>query len=133
MLIIVKLLHTFIWALLAGCILALPALAVSRRFRWAAIISAAVLLECAILAMNGGRCPLTDWAARYTVDRSPSFDIYLPNWLAQHNKFIFGILFVIGEVAVVACWLRQKSLISRQTLSRTTDGDGGTEYDHAGA
>ena len=73
------LLHTVIWVLLAGCILALPVLAAFRRLRLAAIITVVVLLECGVLALNGGRCPLTDWAARYTADRASNFDIYLPN------------------------------------------------------
>lgn len=112
MLIAIKLLHTVIWALLTGCILALPALAILRRFRWAAITSVFVLLECAVLAINGGRCPLTGLAARYTVDRASNFDIYLPNWLAEHNKFIFGTLFVVNELIVLWCWRKRARLSS---------------------
>jgi hypothetical protein len=111
MLTVIKLLHTVIWALLAGCILALPVLAVLRRFRWAAIITVVVLLECGVLAINGGRCPLTDLAARYTVDRGSNFDIYLPNWLAEHNKVVFGMLFVAGELVVVGYWLRERLVL----------------------
>ena len=101
----IKLLHTVIWALLAGSIVALPVAGVLRRFRWAATITVVILLECGVLAANGGRCPLTDLAAKYTADRRPNFDIYLPSWLAEHNKVIFGTLFVVGEGVVVACWL----------------------------
>jgi len=36
---------------------------VLRRFRGAAILSVIVLLEYGLLAVNGGRCPLTDIAA----------------------------------------------------------------------
>ena len=104
MLTAIKLLHTAIWAFLAGSILALPVLGVLQRFRWAAILTIVVLLECCILAINGGRCPLTDLAARYTVDRASNFDIYLPNWLAKHNKVIFGSLFVFGELVLLWCW-----------------------------
>jgi hypothetical protein len=32
--------------------------------------------------------------ARYTDDRHYNFDIYLPEWLAKHNKSIFGALYV---------------------------------------
>lgn len=116
MLIGIKLLHTLIWALLAGCILALPVLAILGRFRWAAIIAVVVLLECAILAVNTGRCPLTDVAARYTLDRGSNFDIYLPNWLAAHNKVIFGLLFVAGELVVVGCWLRNRLEAQRRSF-----------------
>jgi len=100
----IKLLHTAIWAFLAASILALPIAGVLRRFRLSVILSAIVLVECGVLAVNGGRCPLTDVAARYTLDRGPNFDIYLPNWLARYNKVIFGSLFVFGELVVVWCW-----------------------------
>jgi len=116
----IKLLHTVIWAFLAGCILALPVLAVLSRFRWATIISIVVLLECAVLAINGERCPLTDLAGKYTADRASNFDIYLPNWLAEHNKLIFGLLLVVGEFAVVACWLRQRFATSVQAANRAS-------------
>jgi hypothetical protein len=108
MLVAIRLLHTLIWAVLAGFILALPVLGVSRRFRWAAILSAIIWIECAIIVLNDGRCPLTHWAARFTADRTPNFDIYLPVWLAQHNKAIFGWLFIVGEFVVAAAWLRHK-------------------------
>lgn len=68
MLNVIKLLHTVIWAFLAGSIVALPVAGVLRRFRWAAIITVVVLLESGLLAINGGRCPLTDLAARYTAE-----------------------------------------------------------------
>ncbi len=82
----------------------LPLLAVSRGFRCAAILSAIVLLECVVLAANGGRYPLTDLAARHTLDRAANFDIYLPNWLARYNKAIFGTLFVLSELIIVWRW-----------------------------
>ena len=45
---------------------------------------------------------MTDLAAKYTADRSPNFDIYMPNWLARHNKAIFGALFLVNEVIFLA-------------------------------
>jgi hypothetical protein len=65
MLTAIKLLHTLIWALPAASILALPVLAMLHRFRWAAIVSGIVLLECGVLALNGGRCPLTDFLMQF--------------------------------------------------------------------
>ncbi len=65
-----------------------------------------------MLAVNGGRCPLSDLSARFTVDRAPSFDIYLPNWLAERNKVIFGVLFIAGELVVFGCWLRERHTAS---------------------
>ena len=108
MLTAIKLFHTLIWAILAGSIVVLPLAGVLRRFRWAAILTGLVLLECGVLAVNGGRCPLSDLAARFTDNNADNFDIYLPNWLARHNKVIFGVLFVAGELVVLGCWLRER-------------------------
>ena len=101
MLIAIKLLHTIIWALMAGCVIAIPIVSFRGRFKWALILTAVILIECGILALNHGRCPLTDAAARYTSARADNFDIYLPEWLARHNKVIFGTLFVMGEAVVL--------------------------------
>jgi hypothetical protein len=49
MLTAIKLLHTVIWAFLAASIVALPVIGVLRRFRWAAILTGLVLLECGVL------------------------------------------------------------------------------------
>jgi hypothetical protein len=85
---------------------ALPVAGMLRRLRWAAALSLVILLECGVLAVNGGRCPLSDLAARYTDERASNFDIYLPNWLASHNKAIFGMLFVVNELIVLWCHSR---------------------------
>jgi len=50
------------------------------------------MVEVIILAVNRWRCPLIAVAARYTDDRRENFDIYLPLWLAMHNKTVFGAL-----------------------------------------
>ena len=101
----IKLLHTAIWAVMAGSILALPAVALMDQLDWAAALSGVVLFECAVLALNKGQCPLTAVAARYTEERADNFDIYLPKWLARHNKAIFGTLFIGAELVVLWRWL----------------------------
>lgn len=80
-------------------------------FAWVGRLGSALLfigivsLEVVVLAFNGWRCPLTDVAARYTDDRRPNFDIYLPLWVARYNKEIFGPLFAGGVLLTVARWL----------------------------
>ncbi len=106
MLTAIKVLHTVVWAVLAGAIVALPFLAGKGAFRWAAIFSVVIFFEGVVLLANGWRCPMTDLAAKYTADRSPSFDIYMPNWLARHNKTIFTALFLVNETIVLVEWLR---------------------------
>jgi hypothetical protein len=72
MLTAIRFFHTMIWAILAGSIVALPVVGV-RRFRWAAILTGLVVLECIVLAVNGGRCPLSDLAARFTDSHAYNF------------------------------------------------------------
>jgi hypothetical protein len=101
----IQLLHTAVWAVMAGSILALPVAAFTRHFRGALMLTALIVCECGVLAANRGRCPMTDWAARYTENRAANFDIYLPEWLARNNKVIFGTLFVVNELVVLWRWL----------------------------
>ncbi|MGB9205749.1 MAG: hypothetical protein WCB94_17475 [Terriglobales bacterium] len=106
----IKLLHTAIWAVMVASILALPCLGWFGKFRWAFWLTLLVTAECLVVAFNGGRCPLTDVAARYTDDRACNFDIYLPLWLACNNKRIFGSLFVVGDLVVLWRWARRPGL-----------------------
>jgi hypothetical protein len=100
----VKVVHTIAWAFFAGAIVALPVAAWRGEMRIAAILIAIVMVEVVILVANGWRCPLTGVAARYTDDRRDNFDIYLPLWLARHNKLIFGLLFVAGLLYTAVRW-----------------------------
>ncbi len=75
---LIKSLHTFVWAVFAGSILAIPFFAYSRKLSVAWILIGFVLIEVVVLAANRMRCPLTDVAGRYTKDRQDNFDIYLP-------------------------------------------------------
>jgi hypothetical protein len=109
MLTAIRLLHTVIWVILAGSILVLPLAGVLRRFRWATILTGSC---CWSASCCRGRCPLSDLAQQFTADRADNFDIYLPNWLARHNKVIFGLLFIAGELVVLGYWLRERSAAS---------------------
>ena len=101
----IKLLHTAVWALLVGIILAIPVLAWQNRFTGVAVFTGIMLVEVAVLAFNGMRCPLTDLAARYTDDRRDNFDIYLPLFVARYNKQIFGTLYVAGLLFLFVRWI----------------------------
>lgn len=103
-LILIKFLHTVVWVFFVACIVLLPVAAHAGRFGWAAAFAGFVLLEVLVLAVNRWRCPLTGVAARHTDDRRDNFDIFLPEWLARHNKIIFGSLFVFGLAYAVFRW-----------------------------
>ncbi|MCA9701773.1 MAG: hypothetical protein KC431_29905 [Myxococcales bacterium] len=96
--------HTSIWAVIAGAILALPVLAYFERFAWVLAVNVGVLLEGLVLLANAGRCPLTDVAARHSDERRANFDIYLPEFIAAHNKQIFTALFVAGDSFALWRW-----------------------------
>ena len=100
----VKVAHTVVWAFFAGCIFAIAVFAWRGDIRRAAVFIGVVLAEVLVLVLNRWRCPLTPVAARYTEDRRDNFDIYLPEWLARHNKVIFGALYLAGVVFTLARW-----------------------------
>jgi polyferredoxin len=102
---IVRLLHTAVWAVFAGCIVAIPLLTWQGRFGAAVVLAAIVFGEVVVLWFHGWSCPLTAVAARYTDDRRANFDIYLPEWLARNNKRIFGPLYAAGVAYLVAMYL----------------------------
>jgi hypothetical protein len=106
MLVLIKLLHTVVWAFMVACIGGIFVFAHRREFAWALGCVGIVLGEVLVLVVNRMRCPLTPLAARFTADRRPNFDIYLPQWLARYNQPIFGSLYVAGIVYALVLWLR---------------------------
>jgi hypothetical protein len=102
---IIRGLHTLVWAVFAGSIIAIPAFAYHGQLSVAWSLIGFVFLEVVVLVANRMRCPLTDVAARYTKDRQDNFDIYLPLWLARYNKQIFGGLYVVGFVYTFVIWV----------------------------
>jgi hypothetical protein len=101
----VKIVHTVVWAFFAGCILAIPVVAWRGDVGTAGVLCGIVLIEVLVVIVSGWRCPLTPIAARYTTDRRDNFDIFLPEWLARHNKSIFGTLYAVGLIVVMVRWL----------------------------
>lgn len=100
----IRMVHTIAWAVFASSIVAIPVVTLTGSLHSALWLSLLVWVEVLILAFNDLRCPLTGVAERYTEDRSDNFDIFLPKWLARHNKLIFGSLFAIGELLLLWRW-----------------------------
>ena len=98
---IIKSIHTLVWAVFAGSILTIPVFAFIEKLSIAWGLVGFVFLEVVVLAANRMRCPLTDVAGRYTSNRQDNFDIYLPLWIARHNKELFGGLYVAGFMYTV--------------------------------
>ncbi len=101
-LLLIKLLHTAIWLVYALIILyTLYAAIIDRIDSYFLIAVGLVLLEGVVLLKNGWRCPLTLIGAQYSSDLSVGFDIFLPKWLAQHNKTIFTVIFSVSIILAV--------------------------------
>jgi hypothetical protein len=105
-LIAVKAVHTAIWLFFVACILGAPIAAARGKFGLAGVLVGLVALEATVLVFNRWTCPLTDVAARYTERREENFDIFLPRWLARHNKSIFTPLYLLGAAYVAFAWWR---------------------------
>ena len=105
-LILVKLIHTIIWLFfnLVPAYLFYAAITDTVDYKFRLGIGV-IGLECLILLLLNGTCPLTFWARKYSNSTKDNFDIYLPNWVARHNKLIystlFGVLVVIYLMNVV--------------------------------
>ena len=106
-LVAVKIVHTVVWVFFVLCIVAIPVLAWCGEYVAATWFAGIVLVEVLVLLLNRWRCPLTPVAARYTEDRRANFDIFLPEWLAWHNKLIFGTLYLAGVAYLVLSWTAQ--------------------------
>jgi hypothetical protein len=92
----VKLLHTGIWAGFNAILFyLLLALWTNQVDKWVWMAVGAVLLEGLVLLAFHQQCPLTLVARRYTDLRHDNFDIFLPLWLARHNKLIYTSFFVL--------------------------------------
>ena len=103
MLQLIKILHTIIWAFLAGIIFYILYAGITGHItKWVWVAIGMVVLEIFALLLNGWACPLTPIASKYTNERQDNFDIYLPLWLARYNKIIFSILFIAGVLMVLA-------------------------------
>ena len=101
MLTAIKIVHTVVWAFLVAVILAIPVMAWQNRPAAVMVLTAIMVVEVIVLLACGWRCPLTILAERYTDDRRANFDIYLPLWLAAHNKQVFGSIFAADVVFAI--------------------------------
>lgn len=95
----IKLLHTAIWAIEVIAIVYIVYTGIVGVFNGAVIISfVLVFIEVIILLYYKWKCPLTLEASKHTSSTHIGFDIFLPQWVAKHNKTIFGTLFVTGTL-----------------------------------
>jgi hypothetical protein len=52
----IKLLHSAVWVFMATCILLIPCAALGGRFQLSAMLTGVILIECAVISVNRGKC-----------------------------------------------------------------------------
>ena len=98
----IKLIHTIIWAIFVIVIFYVLYSGITNNitnYTWAGI--ALVIGEGLTLLIFKMFCPLTLIARKYSDSEKDNFDIFLPNWLAKHNKLIFTSIFVLAVIIVI--------------------------------
>ncbi len=103
MLFAVKFAHTLVFLFMSACILYMLYCGLTGQLTlllWLAII--ATLLETAVYALNGFRCPLTALATRYGDTSGDDFiaDIFLPKWFVPYIVPLCGVLVTVGLALV---------------------------------
>jgi hypothetical protein len=101
-LLLIKIVHTAIWALFVGVIFYILYSGITDRVNTLTWIGIGVIIgEGLVLLLFKMYCPLTVMARRYSDSPKHNFDIFLPEWLAKYNKLIFTTLFLIGVLISV--------------------------------
>ncbi len=101
-LLFIKVVHTLIWIFFVGVIFYIVYSGVTDRvtvYTWIGI--GLIIGEGFTLAIFRMFCPLTLVARKYSDSQKDNFDIFLPNWLAKHNKIIFTTIFIVGLILVL--------------------------------
>lgn len=99
--VLIRLAHTAIWAVMAAAVFYILYCGITGRLGpWLYAAIGLILLELVVLLLNRWACPLTIVAQEIKPDWQDGDDIYLPVWVAVHNKTIFGTLFVVGLLLV---------------------------------
>ena len=99
---VVKIVHTLIWLFFVTVIFYILYSGISNKitiFTWIAI--GLIIAEGVVLVLFKMFCPLTLIARKYSDSEKDNFDIYLPNWLARHNKIIFTTIYLVGVIIVL--------------------------------
>jgi len=93
---LIKIIHTAIWLFFNVVIFYMMyAVIVNKIDFWLWVGYGIIILEGIVLVIFKMYCPLTVWARKYSNSTKDNFDIYLPNWLARHNKMIYTLIMVV--------------------------------------
>src|SRR5262245_8256642 len=96
---LIKWLHTVIWLFFNVVIFYfLYAVIVNKIDTMAWVCLSLIAAECMVLLVFKNLCPVTIVARKYSSSDRANFDIYLPEWIAKHNKKIYGAIVFVALV-----------------------------------
>ncbi len=99
---IIKAIHTAIWLFFNVVIFYfLYAVLVAKIDIRMWICVTLIALEGLTLALFKNICPITIAARRFSDSSKDNFDIFLPNWLARHNKTIYSAIVGVAVVVLI--------------------------------
>ena len=99
---LIKTIHTLIWIFYNVVIFYLLYAVIAGKIdKWVWIGLGVFLFEALVLLIFKMKCPLTLIARRYSDSDKHNFDIYIPNWLAKHNKMIYCSILLIIIVILI--------------------------------
>ncbi|MFD2200862.1 hypothetical protein [Shivajiella indica] len=98
----VKILHTVIWLFFNVVIFyLLYAVVVNKIDKWVWICLGLIVMEGIILLIFKAICPVTLIARKYSNSEAHNFDIFLPEWLAKHNKTIYTSIVLFAVLILI--------------------------------
>lgn len=101
MLTLIKTIHSLIWFVMVSAIFYILYAGIVNRFDIYFYISIVLMIiEGIVLIIYKGACPLTVMSKKLKSDYQEGDDIYLPRWLAVHNRLVFTSILVVGLVIV---------------------------------
>ena len=102
-LLLLKIIHTVVWAAFVLMLVYILFSGIADRIDWFTYVCmAAVIFEGIVLLIFRWKCPITVIAWKYSDNHEAGFDIFLPRFLAKHNKTIFLTLYIVGVIIVAA-------------------------------
>jgi hypothetical protein len=98
----IKILHTGIWLFFNVVIFYLLYAVISNKIdKWVWICLGLIVMEGLILLVFKAVCPVTLIARKYSDSQANNFDIFLPEWLAKHNKTIYTSIVALSVIVLI--------------------------------
>lgn len=111
---LIKTIHTAIFAVVSTSVLYVFWAGVrGRPSRLAGWASGIVVVEAAVFAGNGLRCPLTTLTENLGAEHGQVTDIFLPRWFADRIPQIYTPPFLIGVLGLL--WHQRHAKLASRT------------------